>query len=123
MKLLATFFKTLANLFAVALLALLVWFIPRRPAMPPTPSQRVQRPDGVTRNDFRALNHDTWSDVSRMTYAQAAVRMGAGSLVDMSADGRTRTYQWNGGGRWARLEATFRDDSVVGRMQFLLRDH
>jgi hypothetical protein len=42
--------------------------------------------------------------------------------VDTSADGHTRTYQWNGGGHWARMEATFRDGYLVSKMQFLLRE-
>jgi hypothetical protein len=102
----------------------LLWILlPHRPALPPTPSQRARRPGGVTQNDYRALGHRSWDRTPAPTYAQAAARRGEGSLIDMSADGRTRTCQWNGGGRWARLEASFRDDKAVGRMQFLLRDH
>ena len=47
--------------------------------------------------------------------------LGEGSLLHVSTDGRTRTYQWNGGGRWARLEATFRDGYVISKRAFALR--
>jgi hypothetical protein len=110
--------------FLLVLFAVMLWFVlPHEPAQPPTASQLALRPEGATQIDFRALGHNSWDSLPPVTYAQATARMGEGSLVKASPDGRTRTYQWNGGGRWARLEATFRDDSVVGRMQFLLRKH
>jgi hypothetical protein len=77
----------------------------------------------VTQLDYRVLHfHDKDSLWQQTTYAQAA-RWGRGALVDTSADGSTRTYQWNGGGKWARIEATFRNKYLVSKMQFLLREH
>lgn len=88
----------------------------------PTPSQRGLRPAGVTQNDFRALHYGRKSDgIPRTTYAQAVALMGEGTLLETSADGRTRTYQWSGGGRWGRLEATFHDGQLKGKTQILLQ--
>ena len=88
------------------------------PVLPPTASQRALRPQGVTQSEFKDLYGRSAQGPS-ISYAQAVARLGNGSPVDSSADGRTRTYQWNGGGRWARLEATFRDGHLVGKGQFL----
>jgi len=106
-------------------LAVLLWFLlPHEPAQPPTASQLAHRPAGVTQLDYRALHfHDQDSLWLQTTYAQAAANLGEGVLVDTSADGHTRTYQWNGGGKWARMEATFRDGYLVSKMQFLLREY
>jgi hypothetical protein len=108
-----------------AALALLLWYLlPHEPALPPTASQRAHRPVGVTQLDYRVLHfHDKDSLWLHTTYAQAAAQFGEGSLVESSADGHTRTYQWNGGGKWARMEATFRDGYLVSKMQFLLREY
>jgi hypothetical protein len=101
--------------------AVLLWYLlPHRPALPPTPSQRARRPAGVTLHDYRGLNFQARADQPPTTYVQAAAQLGEGMLVDTSADGRTRTYQWKGGGRWARLEASFRGGQLVSKMQFLL---
>ncbi len=107
---------------AAALALLLGYLLPHEPARPPTASQRAHRPAGVSQLDYRALHfRDKDSLWLHTTYAQAAAELGTGTLVDTSADGHTRTYQWNGGGKWARMEATFRDGYLVSKMQFLLR--
>lgn len=94
--------------------------LPHQPALPPTASQLALRPHGVTLLDYNALYLRPVQGISQTSYAQAAARLGEGTLLTTSADGRTCTYQWNGGGRWARLEATFRDGYVVRKYQFAL---
>lgn len=98
---------------------------PSQPGPAPTESQRVLRPEGVTQLDFRRLELGGTSPgdttlYPKTSYAQAAARMGEGYLLEVSPGGRTCRYQWNGGGRWARLEATFRDGYLGGKSQFLL---
>ena len=103
----------------LAFLAVLLWLVlPHTPALPPTASQRTKRPAGVTHRDYRTLHLSQ----PQTTYAQAAAQLGEGALVEESADGRTRTYQWNGGGNWAQMEATFYDGGVVGKQQFMLHN-
>ena len=103
----------------LAFLAVLLWLVrPHAPALPPTASQRTKRPAGVTHRDYRDLRLNQLPT----TYAQAVAQLGEGAQVEESADGRTRTYQWSGGGRWARLEATFYDRSAVGKQQFMLEN-
>jgi hypothetical protein len=109
---------------AGGLAVLLGWLLPHEPARPPTASQWAHRPAGVSQLDYRALHlRDKDSLWLHTTYAQAAAQLGTGTLVDTSADGHSRTYQWNGGGRWARMEATFRDGYLVSKMQVLLREY
>jgi hypothetical protein len=80
------------------------------------------RPAGVTQNDFRALHYGRKADSTPCTTdAQAAALLGEGSLLDTLVDGRTRTYQWTGRGRWGRMEATFRDGQLVSKFQMLLQ--
>gem|GEM_PF-5144091 len=106
-------------LLAGGLLLVLCGTLLFHPVLPPTASQRTLRPQGVTQNDFKAL-YGRSAQRPSISYAQVVARLGEGSPVDSSADGRTRTYQWHGGGRWARLEATFQDGHLVGKGQFLL---
>ncbi|RPD43668.1 hypothetical protein DNI29_23310 [Hymenobacter sediminis] len=94
-----------AFLLALGLLVTIVWLLfPDRPALPPTASQRVLRPGGVTQIDFHRLHPGGTSPSDTTTYtktryAQGAARMGEGSLLEVLPDGRTRPYQWNGGCR------------------------
>lgn len=100
---------------------LLASLVPHQPARPPTPNQLALRPQGVTLLDYNALYLRPVQGMPQTSYAQAAARLGEGTLLTTSADGHTRTYQWSGGGRWARLEATFRDGYAVRKYQFALR--
>lgn len=57
------------------------------------------------------------------SYEDVVAYLGEGTLLTVSADGRTRSYQWNGGGSWGRLEATFRDGYLISKKQFALRNY